>query len=87
MKSFRALRHPANLRYFSTFRSAPVDADLFLRKAELVNRAFDHLSAVYKTARRGGRKRFWQLRGRGLSGLKRFSPIRLIPLAPFSPQS
>jgi hypothetical protein len=33
---------------------APVDADLFLRKAEMVNRAFDHLSEVYRTARRGG---------------------------------
>jgi hypothetical protein len=32
---------------------APVDADLFLRKAEMVNGAFDHLSAVYKAARRG----------------------------------
>jgi hypothetical protein len=32
---------------------APLDADLFLRKAELVNRTFDQLSAVYKTARRG----------------------------------
>jgi hypothetical protein len=38
----------------TALNEAPVDADLFLRKAELVNRAFDHLSAVYKTARRGG---------------------------------
>ncbi|MBV9744952.1 MAG: hypothetical protein JO099_14410, partial [Acidobacteriia bacterium] len=32
---------------------APLDADLFLRKAEMVNDAFDRLSAVYKRARRG----------------------------------
>jgi hypothetical protein len=32
---------------------APLDADLFLRKAEMVNRTFDQLSAVYRSARRG----------------------------------
>jgi len=32
---------------------APRDADLFLRKAEIVNRTFDTLSEVYKRARRG----------------------------------
>jgi hypothetical protein len=38
----------------TALNEAPMDADLFLRKAEMVNRAFDRLSAVYKTARRGG---------------------------------
>jgi hypothetical protein len=32
---------------------APLDADLFLEKAEMVNRTFDRLSAVYQRARRG----------------------------------
>ncbi|PWU05117.1 MAG: hypothetical protein C5B51_15360 [Terriglobia bacterium] len=31
-----------------------LDADLFLRKAEIVNRTFDHLSKIYQTARNGG---------------------------------
>jgi hypothetical protein len=30
-----------------------LDADLFLKKAEIVNRYFDRLSAIYRTARRG----------------------------------
>ena len=31
-----------------------VDAELFLRKSEIVNRYFDRLSAIYKEARHGG---------------------------------
>jgi hypothetical protein len=38
----------------TALNEAPVDADLFLRKAEMVNRAFDHLSEIYKAARHGG---------------------------------
>jgi len=37
----------------AALNEAPADADLFLGKAEMVNRAFDRLSAVYKAARRG----------------------------------
>jgi hypothetical protein len=37
----------------TALNEAPVDADLFLRKAEMVNRAFDHLRTIYKAARRG----------------------------------
>jgi hypothetical protein len=37
----------------TALNEAALDADLFLRKAEMVNRAFDHLSEVYNTARRG----------------------------------
>jgi hypothetical protein len=37
----------------TALNEAPVDADLFLRKAEMVNRAFDHLSETYKSARHG----------------------------------
>jgi hypothetical protein len=38
----------------AALNEAPADAELFLRKAEMVNRAFDQLSAVYKAARHGG---------------------------------
>jgi hypothetical protein len=47
----------ATLIGFATAATAlnetPVDADLFLQKAKMVNRAFDDLRAVYNTARRG----------------------------------
>lgn len=37
----------------AAMNEAPLDADLFLRKAEMVNRTFDTLSSVYKRARHG----------------------------------
>jgi hypothetical protein len=47
----------ATLVGFATAAAAmgepPYDADLFLRKAEVVNRTFDALSPVYKSARHG----------------------------------